>query len=89
MWLLMKNNQNKYFDHAFFANFVIVYMKMIIKGPQSDRFDIFSTHRDFDIIWWAVIFLISYWNLRLKFLLIHEKTSKTYEVMVTIIVKSS
>ena len=29
----MKNNQNKYFDHAFFADFVIVYMKMIINYP--------------------------------------------------------
>ena len=26
----MKSNQNKYFDHALFADFVIVYMKMII-----------------------------------------------------------
>ena len=33
MWLLMKNNKKKYFDHAFLADFVIVYMKMMINFP--------------------------------------------------------
>ena len=56
----MKNNQNKYFDHAFFADFVIVYMKMIINFPTF-LLDIFL---DYHGLWlqhirkvrWSVFF---------------------------------